>query len=258
MATGKEVLGGVAGAEGEAVPEVSEFARKISELLDQVEYRRCDKGEDLEDIYRLRYKSYRLSNMVADIPAQAIQDSLDDVSNCYKFGIYIDGGLVSTLRLHHVSLKNPTSPSMMVYGDILRPMLVAGASFIDCSRFAVDPEWSLTCPQIPYLTIRLAGIGCSYFDAPYGLQTIREEHAGFYKRIFRSEKIGEKRDYPGLNYPVVLYRSTVAAIRDRSFNRFPFFKWTAMEQRMLFAKPGKGELAPLTVLPTAKYFRDAA
>ena len=36
------------------------------------------------------------------------------------------------------------------------------------------------------------------------------------------------------------------------------FKSTPMEQRMLFAKPAFGELAPLTILPTAKYMRDAA
>ena len=43
-----------------------------------------------------------------------------------------------------------------------------------------------------------------------------------------------------------------------SSGAFPFFKSTPVEQRMLFAKPAKGELAPLTILPTAKYFRDAA
>ena len=31
-----------------------------------------------------------------------------------------------------------------------------------------------------------------------------------------------------------------------------------MEQRLMFGKPAAGELAPLTILPTAKYFRDAA
>ena len=31
-----------------------------------------------------------------------------------------------------------------------------------------------------------------------------------------------------------------------------------MEQRMMFARPARGELAPLTILPTAKYYRDAA
>ncbi|PSJ53073.1 N-acyl amino acid synthase FeeM domain-containing protein [Kumtagia ephedrae] len=246
------------GAAGSSVPEVSEFARKVSELLERTEYRRCDKGEDLEDIYRLRYKSYRLSDMVSDIPEQMIHDALDEAPNCYKFGIYVDGFLVSTLRIHHVSGKAPFSPSTMVYGDILRPQLAAGDTFIDPSRFAADPEWSRVYPQIPYLTLRLAGMACFHFQAPYCLSTIKEEHVGFYKRIYRSEQIGELRDYPNLNYPVVLYRATVAAIRERSFTRYPFFRSTAMEQRMLFAKPRQGELAPLTILPTAKYMRDAA
>jgi hypothetical protein len=249
---------GPADAIGEGAPEISSFARNVSALLERTEYRRCDKGEDLEDIYRLRYKSYRMSDMVSDMPEQVIHDALDETPNCYKFGIFIDGNLVSTLRIHHARWATPLSPSTMVYGDILRPMMAAGASFIDPSRFAADPEWSRVYPQIPYLTLRLAGMACFHFDAPFCLSTIREEHAGFYKRIYCSEKIGESRDYPGLNYPVVLYCAKVAAIRERSFQRYPFFKSTQMEQRMLFAKPGAGELAPLTILPTAKYMRDAA
>ena len=27
--------------------------------------------------------------------------------NCYRFGIFIDGQLVSTLRIHHVSAEDP-------------------------------------------------------------------------------------------------------------------------------------------------------
>jgi len=239
-------------------PEMSEFARKVSELLERTEYRRCDKGEDVEAIYRLRYKSYRLTDMVGDLPEQSIHDSLDDTSNCHKFGIYIDGELVSTLRLHHATRRHPISPSSTVYGDILMPMMAAGDSFIDPSRFAADPEWSRIYPQIPYLTLRLAGMACFHFDAPYCLSVIREEHAGFYKRIYKSQQIGEKRDYPGLNYPVVLYRASVHHIREQTFSRYPFFKSTAMEQRLLFDRPSHGELAPLTVLPTAKYFNDAA
>ncbi|PSJ61016.1 hypothetical protein C7I85_13235 [Mesorhizobium soli] len=226
--------------------------------MERTEYRRCDTGEDLEDAYRLRYKSYRLSDMVSENSDHTIHDALDETPNCYKFGIYIDGTLVSTLRIHHVTAETPESPSTMVYGDILRPMLAKGASFIDPSRFAADPDWSRVYPQIPYLTLRLAGMACFHFKAPYCLSTIREEHAGFYKRIYCSEQIGEMRDYPGLNYQVVLYRADVSAIRERSFTRFPFFKSTALEQRMLFQKPGKGEVAPLTILPTAKYLSDAA
>lgn len=250
---------GASASSGEnAISEISAFARNVSALLERTEYRRCDKGEDLEDIYRLRYKSYRLSDMVSENSDHIIHDTLDEEPNCYKFGIYIDGTLVSTLRIHHASAETPASPSTTVYGDILRPKLESGVTFIDPSRFAADPDWSRVFPQIPYLTLRLAGMACFHFDAPYCLSTIREEHAGFYKRIYCSEQIGETRDYPGLNYQVVLYRANVSAIRERSFTRFPFFKSTALEQRMLFARPEEGELAPLTILPTAKYYSDAA
>ncbi len=179
--------------------EVSEFSRKVSELLERTEYRRCDKGEDLEDIYRLRYKSYRMSDMVPENDAHVIEDDLDDTPNCYKFGIYVDGVLASTLRLHYVTSKYPYSASMMLYRDVLEPMLAAGDTFIDPSRLAADPEWSRVYPQLPYLTLRLAGMACFYFEAPYCISTIKDEHAGFYKRIFRSEQIGEPRKYPGLN-----------------------------------------------------------
>jgi hypothetical protein len=247
-----------AGASGSGASEISSFARNVMALLERAEYRRCDKGEDLEDIYRLRYKSYRLSDMVSESLDHSIHDELDEAPNCYKFGIYVDGVLVSTLRIHHACAATPQSPSTTVYGDILRPMMAKRLSFVDPSRFAADPDWSRVYPQIPYLTLRLAGMACFHFEAPYCLSTIREEHAGFYRRIYCSEQIGELRNYPGLNYPVVLYRADVNAIRERSFARFPFFKSTPMEQRLMFGKQGRGELAPLTILPTAKYFLDAA
>jgi hypothetical protein len=258
MIVQQATLGKKAGVSVTDASEISSFARNILALLERTEYRRCDKGEDLEDIYRLRYKSYRLSDMVPENPDHIVHDDLDEAPNCYKFGIYVDGVLVSTLRIHHACAATPQSPSTTVYGDILRPMMAKGMSFVDPSRFAADPDWSRVFPQIPYLTLRLAGMACFHFDAPYCLSTIREEHAGFYKRIYCSEKIGELRNYPGLNYPVVLYRADVNAIRERSFSRFPFFKSTPMEQRLMFGKPGEGELAPLTILPTAKYFLAAA
>ena len=50
----------------------------------------------------------------------------------------------------------------------------------------------------------------------------------------------------------------VFAIREDTYRRFPFFKSTKMEQRMMFGRPAHGEPAPLTILPTAKYWSDAA
>ena len=253
------VLRQQASADGVSLSDnTSGFARNVSAMLERTEYRRCDKGEDLEDIYHLRYKAYRSNDMVPDNDNHTIHDEIDEVPNVYRFGVYIDRELVSTLRIHHVTLATPKSPSTKAFGDIVMPMLAKGMTFICPSRFASDPEWSRVYPQIPYLTLRLAGMACFHFNAPYCLSTIREDHAGFYKRIYYSEKISEARPYPGVYNKVVLYRADVNAIRARSLSRFPFFRSTPMEQRMLFEAPNAGELAPLTILPTAKYFHEAA
>ncbi len=241
-----------------AGPGTSSFAQKVWSMLEHTEYRRCDKGEDLEDIYRLRYRSYRSNDMVPESEAATIHDDLDETDNVYRFGVYIDQQLVSTLRIHILDGQHLRGPSTSAFGDVVLPMLAKGDTLIDPSRFAADPEWSRIYPQIPYITLRLAGMACFHFGAPYCLSTIREDHAGFYRRIYCAEKFADPRPYPGVYNKVVLYRADVNAIRERSFRRYPFFRSTALEQRMMFAPPAQGELAPLTILPSAKYLKDAA
>ncbi len=248
----------VAGVSPGDLPEnTSRFARNVTAMLERTEYRRSDRGEDLEDVYRLRYKAYRSNDMIPDDENHAIHDELDDTPNSFRFGVYIDQHLVSTLRIHHLTPAMPWSPSMKAFGDIVEPMLAQGRTFICPSRFASDPDWSKVYPQIPYLTLRLPSMACLYFQAAYGLSTVREDHAGFYRRIYYAEQIGEARSYPGVYNKVVLYRADVTDM-PKLFQRFPFFKSTAMERRMMFGRPASGELAPLTILPTAKYYRDAA
>ena len=249
--------GGNAG-EDAARPETSSLASKVFSLLEKVEYRRCDKGEDREDIYRLRYKAYRWNDMVADDDRHVISDDLDEAPNVYRFGIYVDQRLLSTMRIHHVTAQYPMSTSTRAFGDVVAPMLAEGKTFVCMSRFASDPEWTRVYPQLAYVTLRLAGMACFYFNASYGLSTVREDHAGFYRRIYYSEQIGEARPYPGGVNRVVLFRTNAYANEARYYARFPFFRSTPMERRLLFQAPGAGELAPLTILPTAKYFGEAA
>ena len=241
-------------------PEVvNAFTRNVFSVLERTEYRRVESGEDLESIYRLRYKSYRLNDLVPENAEGTVHDAFDDLPNCHRFGVYIDGNLVSTLRLHDVSRRTPWSPSMSVYPDVLMPRLLMGDRFVEPSRFAADPEWSRLYPQIPYLTLRLAGMACFHFNAPYCISMIREDHAAFYKRVYRSRPIGDARPYEGvINCFALLYQADVLAIQDETFARFPFFWSSPVEQRLLFGTTRKGDPAPLTVLPTAKYMRKAA
>lgn len=236
----------------------SGFSRSVSALLEQVEYRRCESGEDLEAIYRLRYDAYLASGMITDMPSRMVTDDYDDLSNSYRFGIFIDGELASTIRIHHVHRKMPVSPSITVFNDELMPRLAAGESFIDPSRFAAHTEFSRAYKALPYVTLRLAVAACAYFDTDYCLTAIKQEHTGFYRRIFGSQQAMPSRDYPGLVCPVYLFQSKCSENMGKTIERFPFFKSTPFEQRMLFARPPKGELAPLTILPTAKYMQQAA
>ncbi|MFC5385061.1 hypothetical protein ACFPLB_03675 [Aquamicrobium segne] len=239
-------------------PASSGFSDKVFELLNRSEYRRCDRGEDLEDIYRLRYKAYRFNDMVPDADTHIISDALDETPNVYRFGVYVDQNLISTMRIHHVTLETPFSPSVQAFGDIVMPMLEAGDTFVCMSRLASDPEWTRIYPQLVYVTLRLAGMACEYFNAPYGLSTVREDHAGFYKRVYYSQQISEARAYPGVFNKVMLFRTNALANRDRFYTRFPFFRSTQWERRLLFAPMAEGELQPLTILPSARYLGDAS
>jgi hypothetical protein len=234
------------------------FADKVQELLEHTEYRRCESGEDLEAIYRLRYKAYRQHEFIEESVDQTVTDDLDDAPNCYRFGVFIDGELVSTVRIHHITRAEPYGPVMKVFGDTLRPRLASGDSFINPTLFAGEPHYRSPLRALPYLTLRLGLLASVYFDATSCVGVVREEHTAFYRRVFGAVQVGEPRAYPPFSVPVVLYDANCARNREGVLKRFPFFKSTPVEQRLLFAKPAKGELPPLTILPTAKYYRDAA
>ncbi|KQZ12698.1 hypothetical protein ASD44_00475 [Mesorhizobium sp. Root554] len=238
--------------------EVSSFARGVLEALDRVEYRLCDRGDDLEAIYRLRYNSYVHAGMVKPDASRMVHDKFDDLPNSFRFGVFVDGSLASTIRIHFASRKNPISPSTDVFPDILGDRVANGETFVDPSRFAADAEWSGSLRALPYITLRLAVVACNHFDATSCLTAIKEEHASFYHRIFRSSMIAPPRTYPGLTVPVHLYESRCSENMQVTLDRFPFFNSTRFEQRLMFGRASIGELAPLTILPTAKYYRDAA
>lgn len=236
----------------------SPLARSVMSVLEKTEYRFCENGEDLEAIYRLRYDSYRAAGMVRGDAARMVSDRFDDMPNAYRFGVYYEGELVSTMRLHYVNQEFPDSPSTEVFSDVLGPRLAQGESYVDPSRFAAASEWSRTLRVLPYVTIRLAILASRHFYPTYCLTAVKEEHTAFYRRIFWSTPATDLRSYPGLTVPVVLLQSKTDDNLTRTLERFPFFRSTTFERRLLFQRPKQGEVAPLTILPSARFLRQAA
>jgi hypothetical protein len=234
---------------GAAEVPVTRFAGTLMDILDRVEYSRVSTGEIDHPIYRLRYEAYRREESVPFNDAGIVVDDLDHAPNAMSFGVYIDGQLVSSVRLHHLSSEQRRSPSMSVYPDVLGPLVDRGETFIDPSRFTADYEASLAYPVLPFLTLRIAVMASVHFDADCCLALVRPEHTAFYRRVFGSEEMCGVREYPGLTFPVKLFGAYVEAKLPTTLRRYPFFGSTEEERDNLFS-PGRGNLA--AIAPTAR------
>jgi len=226
----------------DAVPPVepqSRFAGTLLDVLDKVEYARIQPEDVNDPVYKLRYEAYRRENFLPYNSEEVYTDPLDLSPNAYTFGVFIDGKLVSSIRIHHITPDCRVSPSLGVYEDILGPMLDQGMTFTDPTRFTADHEASLAYPALPYLTLRLGLMASEHFSVDYCLQSVRPEHAPFYRRIFLSQPMGPERTYGQLSFPIVMVGSHVPETLPRILRRFPFFLSTREEREALFAGPGR-------------------
>jgi hypothetical protein len=236
-------------AVGQVQNRASQFAETLIDLLDRVQYRRVSVAEQLDPVYRLRYEAYRREDFIPVNSQEVTRDSFDDAANCYSFGVYIDAQLVSSIRFHHVTAADRTSPSRTIWPEILEPMLDQGDSYIDPSRFTADRDASLALPALPYLTLRIVAMASEHFAARYCISSVRAEHAAFYRRVFGSRQLGNERFWGELQFPVCLYAAEVPEIRDRVADRYPFFMSTPEERFALFDSPqGQGKI----IAPTAR------
>jgi hypothetical protein len=218
-----------------AEPRNPLFVRE-SGLSDRVDYRLIQTPEEKDCIYRMRYKAYLHGGLILPTEAERVTDSYDDASNVWIFGVYVDGELCSSIRLHVLTSEWRTSFSTEFFGDILNDRLDRGEVFVDPARFAADPEKAQRFPELPYLTVRLGYLACDHFNADTGLALVRPDHRAFYRRVLLSETIGEPRRFPSFSGSknVVLMASDFRTVREKILTRFPIMQSSALERRMLF------------------------
>jgi hypothetical protein len=220
-----------------------------SGLFDRVDYRLIETPEERDSVYRMRYRAYLHGGLISPSESRRIIDSYDDAPNAWIFGIYIDGELCSSLRLHVLTPEWRTSYSTELFGDVLHSRLERGETFIDPARFAADPEKSQRFQELPYLTLRLAYLACDHFNADTGLAMVRTDHQAFYRRVFLHETITEPRPFPGWHSrKVALMASDFRSLREKVLGRFPIMRSSAFERRMLFQRAGEHQPSPAAVV----------
>jgi hypothetical protein len=218
-----------------AAPENS-LADRVMGLLQRVDYRRAETSEDRDAIFRLRYAAYLREGAIPPCASQRFADGLDDSDNAWIFGVYVEGELASSIRLHVASRQAPGLPALNVFSDLLSPEIAAGKVIVDPTRFVADRALSRRHPELCYVTTRLAVLAAEFFHADLLLATVRKEHLAFYGRVFGHRLICEPRHYPSLSKPISLMALDYPLARERLVQRNPFFRSTYFERRALFAR----------------------
>jgi N-acyl-L-homoserine lactone synthetase len=218
------------------VPAKKSLPDRVMALLERVDCRRADTSAEKEAIFRLRYTAYRGEDAIAPSPSERFCDALDHSTNAWIFGLYIEGELASSIRLHVANCQWPTMPALDVFSDLLSPEAAVGKTIVDPTRFVVDRTASRRYPELCYVTTRLAVLASENFRADLLLATVRAEHQAFYRRVFGHRLACEPRNYPSLSKPICLMALDYPLARERLLQRHPFFRSTVFERRKLFGR----------------------
>lgn len=212
------------------------FSERLIDFLDVIECRPVDGGQEREAVFRLRYDAYVREGAIPIGFSKRFTDAYDEAPNAWIFGIYIDGELASSIRVHVASPEHPDAPCMMVFSDLLGPEIARGHSIVDPTRFVADHTMARLHPELPYATVRLGFLASEYFRADIGLATVRAEHQAFYKRLFGLKPLCEPREYPSLMKPISLMAIHYPTVREGIMARYPFLRSTAQERAALFGR----------------------
>jgi hypothetical protein len=218
-------------------------------LFDRIDYRLIESPEEKDLVYLMRYRAYLHGGLISPSESRRVIDAYDEAPNVWLFGIFVDGELCGSFRLHVLTSEWRASYTTELFGDVLHERLDRGEVFIDPARFSADPDKAQRFPELPYLIVRLGYLACDYFKADTGLAMVRTDHQAFYRRIFLSETIAGPRPFPGWNtMEVVLMASDFRNVREKIMARFPIMRSSAFERRMLFDRMGQRQAMPRPML----------
>lgn len=200
------------------------LTNRVSNLLERVEYRLIQSQSDKDEIYKLRYQAYLNEGAIHPNENEILMDKYDDNKNSLLFGIYIDGELCSSIRIHILSKKEPFSPAYEVFSKELTEFIFSDKVIIDPNRFVVAQKKSRKFPELAYITLRLPFIICYLLKADIVTATVRIEHQAFYKKVLCYRNICEAKFYPTLIKPLCLMLVKFHEGAPKVLSNYPFFK----------------------------------
>jgi hypothetical protein len=214
----------------------SSFCESIALLLDEIDCRLANTGKDREAVLRLRHQAYMRDGEVGPQSFGSMSDPYDNADNVYLFGLYIHDELASSIRIHLATGKRPYLPSLELFPEILRPELDTNKVIIETTHFVTNEKFSRVHRGLPHATLRLGWLAAGYFKADHFLAAVDVQHQEFYQRTFNHRLICEPRPNPRLARTVSLMTTHHMSVADKVHRRYPFFRSSFFERRMLFER----------------------
>jgi hypothetical protein len=195
---------------------------QVIDALKHARYKVLTDCQDLENVYRLRYKCYRAEGSIGENERGIMTDAFDATANCVHVAVEMDGEVLGAVRLHLVSKILSTSPTMEVFPELLED-LNSGKTVLDSTRFVIDPTARKKRVPLHFLVLRIPFLATMFYDIDLALAPVRVEHAAFYRRFLGYDLAMGPRSYPGLKKPIQLLTAKVREQRDAVLARTPFF-----------------------------------
>lgn len=212
------------------------FTEKGLKLVKSLRYQRATNVDQLEAIFRLRYKCYLQEGIIDLDKHKRFSDHFDDLPNTINIGVFRDGSLYSAIRLHIIRTFEDNSPTRSVFADIIDPILKSGCTIVDPSRFVVSSQGERQSPLAALVTLRAATAAALHFNAQIVLAPVRTEHCSFYRRYLGCSLIAEPRSYPGINTKLCLMAVEHHKVRNEIAVSYPFLVTDAVEHTAMFLR----------------------
>ena len=193
---------------------------QILDALSRARYRILSGSEELEDLYRLRYRCYLKEQAIAPNEMGMMSDAFDGTPNCINVAVEMDGDMLAAVRLHLVTPLCPLSPTLSVFPE-LEESVGQGMTVLDPTRFIVDPSARKRRVPLHFLTLRVPMLAAMFYSVDLALAPVRPEHAAFYSRYLGYETRIAPRPFLGLQKPLQLMVADFEAHRAEVLKRTP-------------------------------------
>jgi len=196
--------------------------QQVIEALKNVRYKVMSDDNDLEEVYRLRYKCYRAERTIPQNDLGIMTDPFDETKNCVHVAVEMEGRFVASMRIHLMSKLSQESPTLEVFPEIMEN-IERGKTVVDLTRFVIDPAAREKHVSLHFLVLRIPFLAASFYDVDVALAPVRTEHTAFYRRYLGYKSELEPRSYPGLRKPIQLLTAQFREQRDAVLKRTPVF-----------------------------------